>query len=361
MIERTPGKSHGKLASRLAAILLPAALLAACATPPQQPQQPTPVMGSETAPRGTDQQQMLQAMASAQNRIDRVAAPLLVNNAPLCKSYSRKLLGFSAKNKYSYSPELADVVQKTFGYDERLQVNSVLGGSGAERVGIRRGDILIAAEDKPIPPGPDAERQAAAVLAPLVRGRSLLKLTVERKDGPATLVVPLTQACAFSIDLGNADNVNAYADGRRIVITRGMLGYARSDQELGYVIAREMAHNILGHPIKQRMTATMGGIIDNLVRFNPDLETMTGRSGITPYPAELDTEADRLGLYLAARAGYDIGNASAFWRGLAERHPASVANGYTAIHPGSDARLAALDKTVAEIRAKQAAKRSLAP
>jgi hypothetical protein len=362
MTEHIPCKaSRGKIATRLATLLLPAAFLVACATPPQQPAQPAPTMGSETAPKGLPQQQTLLAMAAAQDRIDRIAAPLLVNNAPLCKSYARKLLGFSAKNKYSYSAELADVAQKTFGYDERLQVNSVLAGSGAERVGIRRGDILIAAEDKPIPPGADAERQAAAVLAPLVRGRSLVKLTVERKEGQTSLVVPLTQACAFSIDLGNTNNVNAYADGMRVVITRGMLDFARSDLDVAYVIGREMAHNILGHATKQRMTATMGGIIDNLVRFNPDLETMTGRSGINPYPAELDAEADRLGLYLVARAGYDIANATTFWKGLAERYPASVANGYTAIHPNSEARLVAMEKAVTEIRAKQAAKRALAP
>ncbi|TCS38654.1 peptidase M48-like protein [Paucimonas lemoignei] len=361
MTECNPRKARGRTASRLAALLLPAALLAACATPPQPTVLPTPTMGKESTSQGMTQQQTLLATAAAQNRIDRVAAPLLVNNAPLCKTYARKLLGFSAKNKYSYSAELADVVQKTFGYDERLQVNSILAGSGAERVGIRRGDILIAAEDKPFVPGEDAERQAAAVLAPLVRNRSLVKLTVDRKEGQTSLVVPLTTACAFSIDLGNADHVNAYADGRRVVITRGLLDYARSDQELAYVIAREMAHNILGHPTKQRMVATMGGIIDNLIRFNPDLETMTGRSGVTPYPPELDAEADRLGLYLAARAGYDITYAPTFWRTFAERYPASVANGYAAIHPGIDSRLVAIEKATTEIRAKQAAKRGLIP
>lgn len=346
-----------RLAVRLATLLLPAALLAACAVPPQTPA----VIGGKPASTEAAQQQALRTMADAQRRIDRLAGQLLVNNAPLCKAHSYKLFGFSAKNKYSYSADLADTVEQTFGYGERLQVTNVLPGSGAERVGVRRGDILISAEDKEIPPGEQAERQAAAVLAPLMRGRSLVKLAVERNGTRMSMVVPLTQSCGFSIDLGNADHVNAYADGRRIVITRGMLDLARSDQELAYVIAREMAHNILGHAGKQRMAATMGGIIDNLIRVNPDLDTMTGRSGVIPYPAELDAEADRLGLYLAARAGFNVNAAPAFWRGLAERIPASVANGYTAIHPDTVARLAALDKAATEIRAKQAAKRPLLP
>lgn len=357
-ITRTTGRN--RLACRLAALLLPAALLTACAVPPQQPAQPTPVIGGVPAP-GTTQQQALRAMAEAQSRLDRVTGPLLVHNAPLCKSHAYKLLGFSAKNRYSYSAELADTVQQTFGYGERLQVTNVLTNSGAERVGVLRGDILIAAENKEIAPGENAERQAAAVLGPLVRGRSLVKLTVERNGAPMSMVVPLTQSCGFSVDLGNADHVNAYADGRRIVITRGLLNFTQSEQELAYVIAREMAHNILGHAASQRMGATMGGIIDNLIRVTPDLDTMTGRSGVTPYPATLDADADRLGLYLAARAGYNVDTASSFWKRLTERYPASVANGYTAIHPDNNARLAALEKTTAEIRAKQAAKRPLLP
>jgi len=358
-ISRNPGRR--RMPVRLASLLLPAALLAACAAPPQQPAQPTPAIGVAPSTPASPQQQALRVMATAQSRLDRVAAPLLVNNAPLCKVHARKLLGFSAKNKYSYSPELAAAVQETFGYNERLQVTNVLASSGAERVGVRRGDILIAAEDKEIPPGENAERQAATILAPLMRGRSLIKLTVERKEARIALVIPLTQSCGFSIDLGNADQVNAYADGRRIVITRGMLNYARSDQELAYVIAREMAHNILGHAAKLRMGATMGGIIDNLVRLNPDLETMTGRAGIMPFTPTLDAEADRLGLFLAARAGYSIDEAVPFWRGLAMRAPASVANGYTAIHPDTEARVAALEKAAAEIGTKQAKKRPLLP
>ena len=358
-ITRIPGRRQ--LACRIATLLLPAALLTACAVPPQQPAQPTPVIGGVPAAPGVTQQQALRAMAEAQSRIDRITGPLLVNNAPLCKSHSYKLLGFSAKNRYSYSAELADTVQQTFGYGERLQVTTVLGGSGAERVGVLRGDVLLAAENKEIPPGENAERQAAAVLGPLVRGRSLVKLTIERNGAPMSLVVPLTQSCGFSVDLGNADHVNAYADGRRIAITRGMLNFAQSEQELAYVIAREMAHNILGHAGKQRMNATMGGIIDNLIRVSPDLETMTGRSGVIPFPAALDTEADRLGLYLAARAGFGVDAAAAFWQRLAERHPAAVANGYTATHPDNGARLAMLQKTAEEIRAKQAAKRPLLP
>ncbi len=350
-------KKDRRFAPPLACILLPAVLLTACNVP-LQPSQPAPPI---SAAADSPDQAALRALMVSQNRLDRVAAPLLVNNAELCKTHARKLLGFSAKNKYSYSAELADTVQQTFGFDERLQVTTVLAGSGAARVGVQRGDILIAAEDKAFPPGENAERQAATILAPMVRSRSSVKLTLARNNVQTALDIPLTPSCGFSIELGNADHVNAYADGRRIVITRGMLNFVQSDAELAYLLAKEMAHNVFAHAAKQRMSATMGGIIDNLIRVHPDLSSMTGMSGVRPYSAQYDVEADQLALYMVARAGYAIDAAPTFWKRLAEQHPASVLNTYTAIHPATPARLIALNKAVAEIQSKQADKRPLLP
>lgn len=338
-------------------VLLPVVLLlTACVTPP--PSQPTP----SVAPRvGAAEQATLRSLVAQQDRLYRVAAPLLVKNPDLCKGNARNLLGFTAKNKYSYSADLADAAQMLFGLGERLQVMGVLAGSGAARVGVRRGDMLIAVEETPMPEGANAERQAATILAPLAGSRPSVKLTVLRDGANAALNVPLTRACAYSIELGNADNVNAYDDGRRVMITRGMMNFARSDEELAYVLAKEMAHNSLGHAAKQNMSSTIGAIIDNLIRVHPDMTALAGTSGIRPIPQELDAAADALSLYMLARAGYNVDHAVRFWERLATQYPPTVLNGYTAIHPSTAYRLSVMTKIVTDVKAKQAGKRPLFP
>jgi predicted Zn-dependent protease len=199
------------------------------------------------------------------------------------------------------------------------------------------------------------------VLGPLVTKRGNVKLSILRNARSMVLTVPLTHACGFGIELGNTDGVAAYSDGRRLLVTRGMMNFAASDQELAYVLAREMAHNALGHPQKQRMTAAAGGMIDNMIRMHPDPSSLGGTGGILPMPAALDTAADMLALYMVARGGYDIAQADEFWKKLAQRYPPGVANGYTALHPATPARLAMIEKTAATIRQKQAAKRPLTP
>jgi len=350
-------------------LLLPAALLmAACATPVSQPStdaQPAEPSRPAAAPSrpatAGAEMQALQTMVSMQDRLYRVAAPLLVNNTELCKKNARNLLGFTAKNRYSYSNEFAIAAQRTLNLDDRLQVMGVLAGSGAARAGVKHGDILLAVEDKTLPKGETAEREAATILAPMMTGRSNIALTVLRDGSRVTLNVPLTYACAFGIELGNTDNVIAYADGHRILVTRGMLNATRTDDELAYVLAKEMAHNALSHATKQRTSATVGGIIDNLTRIRPDMSAISGMSGLRPMPQDLDAMADKLSLYMLARAGYNIDQVVPFWQRMASQYPANVLNGYTALHPSTNYRVAAMEKTLKDIRSKQARKKPLMP
>ena len=173
--------------------------------------------------------------------------------------------------------------------------------------------------------------------------------------------MPLTVACAFGIELGNADHVNAYGDGRRVLVTRGMMAFAQTDDQLAYVLAKELAHNALSHASKQKMNATMGGVIDNLIRMKPDMSAMAGTAGIKPLSREFDIAADNLSLYFLVRAGYDPEGAIAFWQRLSDLYPINVTNGYTAIHPSTAYRLMAMEKNLVILRSKQAADKPLVP
>jgi beta-barrel assembly-enhancing protease len=343
--------------------LIPLALLAACATAPTPPG--SAASASRPAPAATAVSaadvDALRTLVALQDRLYRVAAPLLVNNAELCKGNARNLLGFTAKTRYSYSSDYAAAAQSLLGLDERLRVMGVLTDSGAARAGVRRGDTLLAIENSALPQGENAERDAASVLAPMVNRRSELKLVVNRDGTDMTLNVPLTFACAFGFELGNTDNVNAYADGHRILVTRGMMNAASSDDELAFVLAKEMAHNILSHANRLRMTATVGGIIDNLIRIHPDMSTMVGTAGVKAMPADYDTVADRLSLYLVARAGYNVDGAVPFWRKFATQYPRTMLNSYTALHPSTTQRIEAMEKTLALIKSRKAAKKPLIP
>jgi hypothetical protein len=345
-----------------------ALLMSGCATRPSRQQGPVvaaPQAPVEEAPgltpRMAAEADALTRMAAQQDRLYRVAAPLLINNAELCKTQARNLLGFTAKNRYSYPGDYNEAAHVAFGMGERLQVTGVLAGSGAAQAGLRKGDRLMTAGAKPLPSGPNASTLAGGVFGPLVAAQASLPMGIERDGSSKQLTIPVTRACGFGIELGNADNINSYADGTRVMITRGMINFTRDDDELAYLLAKGMAHNILGHAASQRNASTIGSIVDNLVSVKPDTSMLIGSGGIKAMPQELDAAADRLAVYLVVRAGYNVDDAAPFVKRLAANHPATVLNGYVANHPATAIRVAAIEKAAAEVKAKQAAKKPLLP
>ncbi len=346
-----------------------ALLVSGCTTPPQMQQGPVPPAQpqreEEAAPKISARMaaaaDTLGRMAALQERLYRVAAPLLINNAELCKDKARNLLGFTAKNRYSYPGEYNEAAHLAFDMGDHLQVTGVLGGSGAARAGLRQGDRLLSADAKPLPSGANASTLAGGVFGPLLAAHPSLVMGIERNGKDKQLTIPVTRACGFGIELGNADNLNSYADGSRVMVTRGMIGFVQNDDELAYLLAKGMAHNMLGHAGAQRNTGTITSIVDNLGAVKPDTSMLIGSGGIKAMPAELDAAADRLAVFLLARAGYNIDGVAPFWKRLAATHPASVLNGYVANHPATSARIAALEKAVADVKAKPGSRKAVMP
>jgi beta-barrel assembly-enhancing protease len=334
---------------------LPRATAPQAEAPPVAPvesgQPPVPVTpGQPAAPYGApDKASVLRTWVELQNRLYRVAAPLLLNNTELCSRHARNLLGLTAKTRYSYTSDFAAEAQSALGLEDRLRVMSVLPGSGAAQAGVMKGDILLVVEIEPLPEGPSAEREGASLIGSEMQGRTNLSLTVLRNDERVVLDIPLTRACAMAIDVGNADFVNSYADGQRAAITRGMINFTRSDEELAYVVAKEIAHNVLAQAPRPDISA----VIDRLRTFSPSTAGSEIGATLPPYSADQDANADRLALYLLTRAGYGIDHVAAFWKRLAESYPASVRDSHTALHPATEQRLAAIADTVHAIQTKQ--------
>lgn len=310
-----------------------------------------------TAPIALDRPAALKAWVAQQRRLYRVGAPLLLNNTALCPLIARKILGITAKTQFSYSSDFVGAAQTVLGLDERLQVTAVLPGSGAELAGIQPGDILLAAADRPLPQGPNAERAAGSIFADAVEGNSLLELTTLRGAERTIVEVPLTPACAMVIDLGNSDRVVSYADGRRVMITRGMLDFVRSDDELAYVLAREIAFNITA--VSPR--ADIAAVIDRLHTLDDGPPAAPSGENLTPVAPDIDASVERLAIYLLARAHYRLDGVHAFWERLAQADPSGNLNSHAALHAPIAARLAVIDKMLPIVLTKEKSGQALMP
>jgi predicted Zn-dependent protease len=123
-----------------------------------------------------------------------------------------------------------------------------------------------------------------------------------------------------------------------------------SDDEIAQVMGHEIAHALLGHG-RERMSqamATQGGLLIGSIVAGQDLTVLAPVADIAitlPNSRASESEADRYGVELAARAGYDPRAAVKLW----EKMSAADGNGppqFLSTHPSPDNRIVALNALV---------------
>lgn len=168
----------------------------------------------------------------------------------------------------------------------------------------------------------------------------------------------LDSGCNFRVGLATTEEVNAFAtDGNVVGVTSGMVNAVQNEAELAAVVAHEYAHHLAQH-IRRAGTRTQLGSIagaligaylggDGLAQTGAQLG---GGAARLVYSKEEEREADYLGAYMVQRAGYDLEEAGDIWVRLAQAGGGSQQPSLLSTHPTGPERLAAWERTVAEIR-----------
>lgn len=174
--------------------------------------------------------------------------------------------------------------------------------------------------------------------------------------------------CYYYFYLSRDADLNAYADGETVVIHTGMMRFVQSDEELAMIMAHELAHNLMGHPQAGGRSSLAGELVGALmdtaaasqgVSTGGGFRDIGAELGDIAYSVEYEQEADYVGLYIMARAGYNVSKALDFWRRFSLQEPEGAMGGTT--HPSNPARLVAMKKTIYEIGYKRTHRIALVP
>lgn len=182
-------------------------------------------------------------------------------------------------------------------------------------------------------------------------------------------------SCVYSFEIYGADEekakkvgINAFADGKKIYVTKPMMRFASKDDELALVLAHEYSHNIMGHISSQKQNMVLGAIagalIDGLAAsrgYNTqgDFTKIGAEAATLSYSKAFETEADYVGMYILARAGRNYKSAPELWRKLSLKQPDAIYISTT--HPSNPERFVLMEKVVQEINQKKKLKEPLLP
>jgi len=174
------------------------------------------------------------------------------------------------------------------------------------------------------------------------------------------------QHCDFDFRLVDDPRIgpNAFQtlrrDGRPVVaMTVQLVAVTDNADEIAFVLGHEAGHHIADHIAKSRTQAITGALVlgtiaslgnasDDVVSDMMDLGASLGGRA---YSQNYELEADVLGAFIAARAGYDPERGARVFA----RPALAGGGGLLSTHPASAQRQATVAATAAEIRRQSAA------
>lgn len=354
-------KPHHAPVRRLLLLLslpvLASLLLAGCATP--QSIRPT-IDPARVADEAQKQQEFVaRQFLRKHNRVQKVSWPVLTANAPICKKVQYGF-GLYLDTIHTVPKALRSGYASVLGMGERITVIDVVEGTPAHKAGLQPGDVIVGVDGKALPGGKDAFSDFNKLMQAHA-ANSTVTLRIERGGNPLEYALAGERVCGYPVYFKDDEVMNAYATGTYIVMQSGLLNIVDSDDELAQIISHELAHNSCGH-MKAKSANAMGGmILGGLLTLltGVDMTQSLANVGANAYSQEFEFEADYVGAYYTARAGYDITYIPDTWRKMSALAPSVITTGST--HPANAERYVALEAVIKEIRAKQAAGQELHP
>lgn len=168
----------------------------------------------------------------------------------------------------------------------------------------------------------------------------------------------------WSFKLVQDDQVNAFCmPGGQVVFYEGIMPLLDTPDLVAVVMGHEIAHAIARHGnermSQQALASVVGGVTGQMVEqktsengralFEAAFSVGSEYAYLLPYSRKHESEADEIGLYIMAIAGYDIEQAPLLWKRMSENNSQYVPE-FMSTHPSDATRIKNLEKHMNKAR-----------
>lgn len=159
----------------------------------------------------------------------------------------------------------------------------------------------------------------------------------------------------WEFNLIDENQANAWCmPGGKVAVYTGILPITKTDNGLAVVMGHEVAHALAGHGnsrVSQAMIAQYGGALLGSAISNKNWSAIFGQlypigsdMAMKAYGRSQELEADEMGLYLMAIAGYDPREAQPFWQRMESASSGNRVPSFLSTHPSPVTRRADIEK-----------------
>ena len=288
---------------------------------------------------------LVSSIANASRKLHDIAWPIMISNLDSCQNSKINAFGLMiahledipsslASSFYAASPINSLINSKA----DLPMIVSVAKDSPADRAKIIEGDLIISINNSIV-----SYKNYKRLLDDAAQKGSL-KIRIKRLEEEIIYELESELICGYPVQAMISPIPNAYADGSKIYITIATLDFVKDDQEIAFLIAHELAHNIY-HFKGEALYESQGNPL--AIEEKPSLQKITDL--LIFQTEEKETEADLYGVEFAIKAGIAQDKVANYFRRLTIYMPQLMKNSFFRMHPGNAKRVADIERKLKEL------------
>ncbi|MBB1471569.1 MULTISPECIES: M48 family metallopeptidase [unclassified Luteimonas] len=246
-------------------------------------------------------------------------------------------LGYGAY--YYFSNQTVDPVT-----GEKVLIDKSLSIEDEKALGLQAYEEILSTE-RPVDPNLPIAREIREIAQRLIAKVPEVEAALAAENGQ--------QAPGFSagfewdVNVIQSEQANAFClPGGKMAVYTGLVPVAQNDDAMAVVMGHEIAHALLRHGAQrmaQQKLTQVGQMAGAMSGMDPQQQQMVmaamGYGYLLPYARKHETEADVVGLMLAAAACYDPQEAVPLWERMSASSGGEAPPEFSSTHPNPGTRI----------------------
>ncbi|WP_217536417.1 M48 family metallopeptidase [Stenotrophomonas sp. GbtcB23] len=227
---------------------------------------------------------------------------------------------------------------------ENVLIDSSLDADQEKALGLQAYQQILA-EERPLDPNAQISRDVRAIAERLIRKVDVVETALAEEHGlkPAHF----SRDFEWEVNVIQSDQANAFClPGGKMAVYTGLVPVAQTQDAMAVVMGHEIAHALLRHGAQrmaQQKLTQIGQMAGAASGMDPQQQQMVmsamGYGYLLPYARSHETQADEVGLMLAAAACFDPREAVPLWERMGQASGGQAPPEFSSTHPNPGTRI----------------------
>lgn len=227
---------------------------------------------------------------------------------------------------------------------ENVLIDSSLDAAQEKALGLQAYQEILA-QERPLDPNEKVSQDVRAIAQRLIAKVDVVETALAEEHGlkPAHFA----RDFEWEVNVIQSDQANAFClPGGKMAVYTGLIPVARTQDAMAVVMGHEIAHALLRHGAQrmaQQKLTQIGQMAGAASGMDPQQQQMVmaamGYGYLLPYARGHETQADEVGLMLAAAACFDPREAVPLWERMGQSSGGQAQPEFSSTHPNPGTRI----------------------